>query len=92
MDLGDGPEYTDWIVLLDACPWDDEQFEEPAPDRFVCLIRASGRRATLPEQRVRGPWRELVDRVRAAGRLERGHALESFDPDEPDHPSTPDRG
>ena len=70
-------------MLLDACPWDDEQDEEPEPDRFVYLILADGRRATLPEQRVRGPWRELVDRVRAAGTLERGRALGSADPDEP---------
>ncbi len=87
VDLGDGPEYSDWVVLIDACPWDDEEDDPPAPDRFVYLIRANGRRATLPEQRVQGPWRELVDRVRAAGTVERGRGLEpleGLDPAEPD--------
>jgi hypothetical protein len=87
VELGDGPEYSDWVVLIEACPWDDEPDVPPEPDRFVYLIRANGRRVTLAEKRVRGPWRELVDRVRAAGTPERGRALE---PDEPSEPSQPD--
>ncbi|WP_205781464.1 protealysin inhibitor emfourin [Planctomonas deserti] len=79
VDLGEGPEYSDWIVLIEACPWDDEPDDPPAPDRFLYLIRANGRRVTLPEQRVQGPWRELVDRVRAVGTPERGRALPPLD-------------
>ncbi|MFD3445042.1 protealysin inhibitor emfourin [Microbacteriaceae bacterium 4G12] len=79
VDLGEGPEYSDWIVLIDACPWDDEPDDPPAPDRFLYLIRANGRRVSLPEQRVQGPWRELVDRVRAVSTPERGRALAPLD-------------
>jgi hypothetical protein len=92
VDLVDGPEYSDWIVLIDACPWDDEQDDPPGPDRFVYLIRANGRRVTLLEQRVQGPWRELVDRVRSAGTQERGRTLEPLDPldyEGPDDPAAP---
>jgi hypothetical protein len=91
VDLSDGPDYSDWVVLIDACPWDDEEDDEPGPDRFVYLILANGRRATLPEQRVRGPWRELVDRVRAAGTLERGRGLEPLDRDHSGDPGDADR-
>ncbi len=89
VDVGEGPEYSDWFVLIDACPWDDEPDDPPVPDRFLYLIRANGRRVTLPEQRVQGPWRELVDRVRATGTKERGRALEPLDADD-DEPSGPD--
>lgn len=66
-----------WQPLIEACPWD-----EPAgragggagngdvttvqPDRFVYRIRAGQRRATVPEQDLVGPWRTLVDTMRAA--------------------------
>jgi hypothetical protein len=86
VELGEGPEYSDWVVLIEACPWDDEPDDPPAPDRFVYLIRANGRRVTLTEQRVQGPWRELVDRVRATGTPERGRALEPLDPAESEKP------
>lgn len=81
VDLGDDAEHSDWVVLIEACPWDDEPDDLPAPDRFVYLIRANGRRAALPEQQVRGPWRELVDRVRAVSAPERGRSLEPLDVD-----------
>jgi hypothetical protein len=93
VELSEGPEYSDWIVLIEACPWDDEPDDPPAPDRFLYLIRVNGRRVTLPEQRVQGPWRELVDRVRATSTPERGRALQPLDTAEPEGPGTPeDRG
>ena len=36
------------------------------PDRFLYSIRAGQHRATLPEQAVTGPWRDLVETAKAA--------------------------
>jgi hypothetical protein len=59
-----------WQPLVEACPWDEAPKSARAangqPDRFLYNIRAGQRRATLPEQAVTGPWRELVDHARAA--------------------------
>lgn len=60
-----------WQPLVEACPWDEapttgRTAASGAPDRFLYNIRAGQRRATLPEQAVTGPWRELVDHTRAA--------------------------
>ncbi|MGO4120382.1 protealysin inhibitor emfourin [Arthrobacter sp. YAF16] len=62
-----------WQPLIEACPWDDlpgpaaaESGGIPQPDRFVYRIRAGQRRATLPERDLVGPWRTLVDSMRAA--------------------------
>lgn len=59
-----------WRPLVDACPWDDGA-ELPGPDRFVWRIEvhapAPSREAEIPDAAVRGPWRELVDRVREEG-------------------------
>ncbi|MGY2745802.1 protealysin inhibitor emfourin [Arthrobacter sp. UYCu723] len=60
-----------WQPLVEACPWDEAPKTAGAaagaqPDRFLYSIRAGQRQATLPEQAVTGPWRELVDHARAA--------------------------
>ena len=60
------PDRDEWMSLVSSLPWGSRPREHPQPDRYVYVIRASRRRITLPEQRVEGPWRELVDRVRAA--------------------------
>lgn len=71
-------EASEWISLLDRCPWDraprpaeadDASTPGPMPDRFVWWIRASWtgadpREAELPEEQLTGAWRELVDAVR----------------------------
>lgn len=72
------PEDTDcWQPLIEACPWD----AVPAPgrpvspgqaDRFTYSIRAGQRRATLPEQALTGPWRELVEHAKAAAESAQG--------------------
>lgn len=49
--------------LLSELPWDSRPPRAPEPDRFVYVIRVSRRRITLPESRVDGAWRELVERV-----------------------------
>lgn len=51
-----------WWPLVEACPWD----ATPGggyPDGFVYEVRANERAATLPEQQIDGPWRNLVDAV-----------------------------
>ncbi|MGB4137993.1 MAG: protealysin inhibitor emfourin [Microbacterium sp.] len=60
-----------WVALVESCPWDDP--EPPArldADRFTWSIRAvtshDERHRELPESALTGPWRELVDAVRAA--------------------------
>jgi hypothetical protein len=60
-----------WQTLVDRCPWDDTGGDAPGADRFVWIIRVADghippREAELPDSRLDGPWRELVDAVRAA--------------------------
>lgn len=59
-------ELDAWNDLLRELPWDERPSTPPQPDRFVYRIRVSRRRITLPEQQLRGPWRELVTRVQNA--------------------------
>lgn len=75
VELDDPREAETWRPLIEACPWDDEPVILPEPDRFVYQIdtvtrdarmRATVRRATVPERHLTGPWRELLDRVREA--------------------------
>ena len=66
------PEDTDlWQPLIEACPWDavpraGRGASVGQPDRFLYNIRAGQHRATLPEQAVTGPWRDLVETAKAA--------------------------
>ena len=60
------PDRDDWISLVSSLPWSSRPRERPQPDRYVYVIRCSRRRITLPEQKLEGPWRELVDRVKSA--------------------------
>ena len=58
-----------WRELIERLPWDRAMRPRVgAPtgeaDRFVYRVRCAGREATIPERRLTGPWRELVDRVR----------------------------
>lgn len=60
-----------WIALIDACDWDGGG-DAPGrgADRYQWDIEASApparHRAQVPDDALRGPWRELVDAVRAA--------------------------
>jgi hypothetical protein len=63
------PEAPRWIALIDECPWDDEPAESRGADRYVWHIQAlrddaPPREAQLPDSRLNGPWRVLVDHVR----------------------------
>lgn len=63
-----------WIALLADCPWDDPTDDpQSAPrgaDRFSWSVRATmpdaEHRADLTETQAAGPWRALIDAVRAA--------------------------
>lgn len=57
-----------WKTLVDRCPWDDAGGDAAGADRFVWIIRVTDppREAELPDSRLDGPWRELVEAVRAA--------------------------
>lgn len=65
-------EAGEWIALIDSCPWDDPPADEAGADRFVWSIRvrtpSERREQDLPDGALDGPWRELVDAVRAASR------------------------
>jgi hypothetical protein len=70
----------DWRGIVEACPWSEgvDLDGDGVPDRFVFVItveslpEASSHdtelRATLPEGRVVGPWKQLIERVQSADR------------------------
>jgi hypothetical protein len=68
-----GPDARFWAALIDRCAWDEEPADVATrgADRFVWAIRArcgeTERTTSLPDGHVRGPWRDLVDEVRARG-------------------------
>lgn len=70
----DPAQSRQWIALLDDCPWDAADPARPiAPsgaDRYVWHVDArcgeAAREAALAEPEVRGPWRDLIEAVRAA--------------------------
>lgn len=70
----EAPDADDWITLIDSCPWDQETDAEAGADRFAWRIRArtpsEQRERELSDSAVDGPWRALVDAVRAASRRE----------------------
>lgn len=59
-----------WIDMVDDCPWDDDADAGGGADRFMWLIRVrtpeERRERELPDSALDGPWRALVDAVRAA--------------------------
>lgn len=69
-----GEDATPWIALIERCPWNAaDHSDRRAPsgaDRFVWRVTAqcgdSAREAELVDSDVLGPWRELIDAVRAA--------------------------
>ena len=70
----DSAEAPQWIALIDECPWDavDEGVARTTrgADRYVWHVDArlgeAERVAALADPDVRGPWRQLIDAVRAA--------------------------
>jgi hypothetical protein len=72
----DTSQTSHWIALIDQCPWDAaDPAKAPPPvgaDRFVWHVDArcgdAAREAALADPDVRGPWRDLIDAVRSAGK------------------------
>ncbi|WP_067196498.1 protealysin inhibitor emfourin [Microbacterium sp. XT11] len=68
----DPADAEDLIALIDSCPWDSEPAAATGADRFVWSIRARTpehqHEQELPDAALDGPWRDLVDAVRAASR------------------------
>ncbi|MBC7443623.1 MAG: hypothetical protein H7311_14070 [Ramlibacter sp.] len=64
--VDDQPDASDWTRFLDTLPWDEVAAEAPQPDRYAYRIRCAPHEVVLGEQQVRGPWKELIDRVRGA--------------------------
>jgi len=63
--VDDQPDAPYWRELLSALPWDEAEDAAPPPDRYVYRIRCAPHEVVLPEPQVSGPWKDLVDRVRA---------------------------
>jgi hypothetical protein len=63
---------VDWDRLIAACPWNASIGVVPSRDHFVWRIEvhsearsaARERTAVLPDPKLTGPWRSLVDQVR----------------------------
>ena len=70
----DTTESSQWIALIDGCPWDAADPARAIPpsgaDRFFWQVDArcgdSARQAALADPEVQGPWRDLIDAVRSA--------------------------
>lgn len=66
------PEATpQWVALVERCPWNERIDDDPtSADRYVWSIHARLRAQQLeqvvPDTRLEGAWRELVDAVRDA--------------------------
>lgn len=59
----------EWTLLLDEDDWNRLLGEVPDPeagrtDRFVYRVRAMRHEVVIPESRLDGPWRDLVERAR----------------------------
>ena len=76
-------EASHWRALIDGCPWGDADgdADDAGADRFVWRIDARAgddeRSAAVPETRLDGPWKSLVDEVQAFERQREGHGDET---------------
>lgn len=61
------PDEEQWRELIDRLPWDRQSPAPDEPDRFVYRVRCARRERVIPERRLDGPWRELVEKVKDAG-------------------------
>ncbi|WP_308071100.1 protealysin inhibitor emfourin [Microbacterium nymphoidis] len=64
-------ESPNWALLIERCPWGNESSTQRGADRFVWRIRVQlhddQHEQVVSDANLSGPWRELVDAVRAAG-------------------------
>ncbi len=77
----DTAEAPQWIALIDGCPWDAaDPKRDIAPtgaDRYMWHVDArcgdAEREAALADPEVQGPWRDLIDAVRAVKKDDSPH-------------------
>ena len=63
-----GADSEEWKQLLQQCPWSAKTEKSVAhPDRYTFQIEVGNQRISLPEERVLGAWRQLVNRVMEEG-------------------------
>lgn len=59
-----------WEVLVERCPWAEDPAAGSGADRYqwriTARLRAEHHERVIPEEQLVGPWRDLVDAVRAA--------------------------
>ncbi len=80
VDVDAQPDAAEWLGLITALPWADVTKRAPEPDRFVYHIRCARNEVVLAEPQVCGPWKELVDRVKASQRADSGSGPRSTGP------------
>src|SRR5690554_2115601 len=57
------PDEEQWRELIDRLPWGRSNATPDEPDRYVYRVRCAPHETVIPERRLDGPWRELVERV-----------------------------
>ncbi len=66
----DPAEATDWIALIDRCPWDEPPADPRGADRFVWLIRARTpgveHEREVADTEIEGAWKALIAAVQEA--------------------------
>ena len=66
------PDTARWRELIDRCPWEEDRATDAGADRYVWHIRARTPEREcereVSDAQLEGPWRALVDAVRAAQR------------------------
>jgi len=68
------PDEEQWRELIDRLPWERDPASQGEPDRYIYRVRCAPREVVIPESRLTGPWRELVDKVRDAEDPKSGHS------------------
>jgi hypothetical protein len=61
------PDEEQWRELIDRLPWDRNTASPDEPDRYIYRVRCARNETVIPERKLSGPWRELVDRVQGVG-------------------------
>ena len=68
----EGSDAERWRALIEDCPWEAVAIvrDDTGADRFVWRLDARcgerAREAELADAEITGPWRELIDAVKAA--------------------------
>ena len=80
VDVDAQPDSAEWASLITALPWAEVAARAPEPDRFVYRIRCAPNEVVLAEPQVCGPWKELIDRVKATPRADPGSGPRPAEP------------